>query len=71
MHKLISQHAFRSLAVSIRSSQFSKGIPFGILWSSARTNDIVECVQFAPSPGNTSICTDPGQEIKNRLNTKI
>jgi len=71
MHKLISQHTFRSLAVAIRSSQFSKGIPFGILWSSARTNAIVECVQFATSPGNASFCTDPGQEIKNRLNTKI
>ena len=71
MHKQISRHTFRSLAVSFRSSQFSKGIPFGILWSSARTNDTMECVQFAPSPGNTSIGTDLGRESKNTLNTKI
>ena len=31
----------------------------------------MECVQFTPSPGNASICTDPGQESRNTLNTKI
>ena len=31
----------------------------------------MEYVQFAPSPGNTSIGTDLGRESKNTLNTKI
>jgi|GEM_PF-3104654 hypothetical protein len=31
----------------------------------------MECVQFAPPPGNVSIGTDLGRESKNTLNTKV